>query len=40
MEFINTFYLEFDEKRDAFPALFNMFMLNYDSFLEVNDPNI
>lgn len=36
-EFINNFYLEFEAKRDAQPAILNLLQLNYDNFLEVND---
>lgn len=37
MTFINSFYLEFDSKRDAFPAILNMLQLNFDNFLDTND---
>ena len=40
MDFIRAFYLDFESKRDAFPAIINMFMLNYDNFLEVSDDKI
>lgn len=40
MDFIRAFYLDFEYKRDAFPAVLNMFMLNYDNFLETNDDKI
>lgn len=36
-EFINNFYLEFEEKVVAQPAVLNLLMLNYDNFLEAND---
>ena len=38
-EFINNFYLEFNEKHEAQPAVLNLAMLNYDNFLDVNDDN-
>lgn len=37
MEFINKFYLEFDQKRDATPSILNLLQLNYDNYLDVND---
>jgi len=37
MEFINNFYLEFNNKKDAFPAILNMLMLNYDNFIDANE---
>ena len=37
MTFINHFYLEFNSKRDATPAVLNLMQLNYDNFLDVND---
>ena len=36
-EFINTFYLEFNSKHEAQPAVHNLLMINYDNFLDVND---
>ncbi len=39
MTFINSFYLEFDSKRDAFPAILNMLQLNFDNFLDSNEDN-
>jgi hypothetical protein len=35
--FIHSFYLEFNNKKDACPAILNMLMLNYNNYLDVDD---
>ena len=37
LTFINQFYLEFNSKRDATPAVLNLMQLNYDNFLDINE---
>lgn len=32
-EFINSFYLEFEYKKDAQPAVLNLLQINYDNYL-------
>ena len=35
--YINNFYLEFESKQSAKPAVLNLLMLNFNQYLDVND---